>query len=138
MPAVKSSTPIVNNPTMVANNRNSAYPIALAPVFSNPKATLPSPPTNVENLGSSNPLANPIGMAEKEDFGRYKDLKTIIKSLQPKSFKGEGEDVPKILEEWIMSMDAYFALAGYNTLAQGIMGRANLVGSAKLWWKLHC
>ena len=37
-----------------------------------------------------------------------------------------------------MSMDDYFPLAGYNTLAQGIMGRAKLEGSAKLWWKLHC
>ena len=35
-------------------------------------------------------------------------------------------------------MEDYFALAEYNTLAQGIMGRAKLDGSAKLWWKLHC
>ena len=35
-------------------------------------------------------------------------------------------------------MDDYFALAGYNAVAQGIMGRAKLEGSAKLWWKLHC
>ena len=47
-------------------------------------------------------------------------------------------DIPKVLEEWIMSMDDYFALAEYNALAQGIMGRAKLEGSAKLWWKLHC
>ena len=51
---------------------------------------------------------------------------------------GEGNNIPKILKEWIMSMDDYFALAGYNTVAQGIMGRAKLEGSAKLWWKLHC
>ena len=37
-----------------------------------------------------------------------------------------------------MSMDDYFALAEYNALAQGIMGRAKLEGPAKLWWKLHC
>ena len=36
-----------------------------------------------------------------------------------------------------MSMDDYFALAGYNSLAQGIMGRAKLEGSTKFWWKLH-
>ena len=35
-------------------------------------------------------------------------------------------------------MDDYFALAGYNALAQGIMGRTKLEGSTKLWWKLHC
>ena len=35
-------------------------------------------------------------------------------------------------------MDDYFALANYNFIAQGIMGRAKLEGSAKLWWKLHC
>ena len=35
-------------------------------------------------------------------------------------------------------MDDYFALAIYNPIAQGIMGRAKLEGSAKLWWKLHC
>ena len=35
-------------------------------------------------------------------------------------------------------MDDYFALANYNSIAQGIMGRAKLEGSAKLWWKLHC
>ena len=35
-------------------------------------------------------------------------------------------------------MDDYFTLANYNSIAQGIMGRAKLEGSAKLWWKLHC
>ena len=34
-------------------------------------------------------------------------------------------------------MDDYFALANYNSIAQGIMGKAKLEGSAKLWWKLH-
>ena len=77
-------------------------------------------------------------MTEREDFGRDKDLRTLLKNLQPKSFKGEGTDIPKILEEWIISMEDYFALANYNSIAQGIMGRAKLEGSAKLWWKLHC
>ena len=82
-----------------------------------------------------NPIDAPITLAK--DFGRDKNLKTLLKSLQPKAFTGEGDDVPKTLEEWIMSMDDYFALAEYNTLAQGIMGRGNLEGPAKLWWKLH-
>ena len=75
---------------------------------------------------------------EGEDFGRDKDIKNLLKTLQPKVFTGEGSNVPKDLEEWIMSMDNYFDLAGYNTLARGIMGRAKLDGSAKLWWKLSC
>ena len=88
------------------------------------------------------PVANPR-VAQRdldliEDFGRDKNLKTLLKSLQPKSFTGEGADIPKVLEEWIMSMEDYFALAKYNALAQGIMGRAKLEGSSKLWWKLHC
>ena len=89
-------------------------------------------------LGSSS--LNPSGMDNPaiEDFGRDKNLKNLLKNLQPKAFTGEGNNIPKILEEWIMSMDDYFALAGYNAVAQGIMGRAKLEGSAKLWWKLHC
>ena len=91
----------------------------------------PAPPAD-------NPLVVPGNPAVAEDFGRDKDLKTLLKSLQPKPFTGEGADIPKTLEEWIMSMDDYFTLAGYNALAQGIMGRAKLDGPAKLWWKLHC
>ena len=68
-----------------------------------------------------------------EDFGRDKDLKALLGSLQPKSFTGEGGDTPKILEEWIMSMEDYFSLAKYNPLAQRIMGKAKLEGSAKIW-----
>ena len=70
---------------------------------------------------------------KREDFGRDKDLKTLLKHLHPKAFKGEEIDIPKILEEWIISMDDYFALANYNSITQGILGRAKLKGSAKLW-----
>ena len=35
-------------------------------------------------------------------------------------------------------MEDYFALAKYNNLAKGIMGRAKLEGPAKLWRKLNC
>ena len=95
-------------------------------------------PLFATNPGSSS--LNPSGMdnPEIEDFGRDKNLKNLLKNLQPKAFTGEGNNIPKILEEWIMSMDDYFALAGYNAVAQGIMGRAKLEGSARLWWKLHC
>ena len=61
-----------------------------------------------------------------------------MKNIQPKVFIGYEIDIPKILEEWIMSMDEYFSLANYNVVAQGLMGRAKLEGSTKLWWKLHC
>ena len=37
-----------------------------------------------------------------------------------------------------MTLENYIALAKYNTVAQGIMARAKLEGSTKLWWKLHC
>ena len=116
-PVVNNSMPVVNNPTMAASIPNLAATTTPAPVSSNLEATLPRAPNNVENLGSSNLLANPIGMAEKEDFGRDKYLKTLLKNLQPKSFKGEGADIPKILEEWIISIDYYFALANYNSIA---------------------
>lgn len=85
-------------------------------------------------------VQNPIPPAPElmEDFGRDKNLKTLLKSLQPKAFTGEGVNVPNILEEWIIQMDDYFALAEYNSIARGIMGRAKLEGPAKMWWKLNC
>ena len=52
-----------------------------------------------------------------ENFGRDKDLKALLKNLQPKAFTGEGSDIPKHLKEWLMSMDDYFALAEYNAIA---------------------
>ena len=71
-------------------------------------------------------------------LGETRILKNLLKNLQPKAFTGEGNNISKILKEWIMSMDDYFALAGCNAVAQGIMGRAKLEGLAKFWWKLHC
>ena len=102
----------------------------------------PAQEARAEVLEDVAPAGNPVVVQANpivaEDFGRDRDLKTLLKSLQPKAFTGEGNNIPKTLEEWIMSMDDYFALAGYNALAQGIMGRAKLDGPAKLWWKLHC
>ena len=109
-----------------------------------PRERTPTSQTRVSNptplpTGTSNPTPPPAQpTAEVEDFGRDKDIKNLLKTLQPKAFNGEGSDVPKELEEWIMSMEDYFDLAGYNPLAQGVMGRAKLGGSAKLWWKLSC
>ena len=57
-----------------------------------------------------------------EEFGRDKDIKSLLK--QPKHFTGKGTDVPRELKEWVMAMKDYFALAGYNAMAQGLMGRA--------------
>ena len=137
-PVVNNSTLVANTPTLVANNPNSATVRAPTPMSSNPAATLPTAPTIATNLRNLNLLATPMEVAKREDFGRDKDLKTLLKHLQPKAFKGEGANIPKILEEWIISMDDYFSLANFNSIAQGIMGRAKLEGSAKLWWKLHC
>ena len=73
-----------------------------------------------------------------KDFGRDKDLRNLLKTLQPKSFYGEGNQVPLLLEECIIELEDYFELANYNSIAQGIMARAKLAGPAKLWWKLNC
>ena len=74
---------------------------------------------------------NPIPLAQ-EEFGRDKDLKTLLKSLQPKNFSSKQDNVSNTLEEWIIKMEDYFALAKYNPVAQGIMGKAKLTGPAKL------
>ena len=95
-------------------------------------------PLFATNLGSSSLNPSIMDNPEIEDFGRDKNLRNLLKNLKPKAFTGEGNNIPKILEEWIISMDDYFALAGYNAVAQGIMGKAKLEGSAKLWWTLHC
>ena len=125
--------PPTNTPTPLAGTPNSTTIVAPAPTLSNPIANLPIAPAIVTTLESSNPAAIPMEVAEKEDFGRDRNLKTLLKNLQPKSFSGEGHNVPKILEEWIMTLEDYFALAEYNTVAQGIMARAKLEGSTKLW-----
>ncbi|MCO5597058.1 hypothetical protein L7F22_051132 [Adiantum nelumboides] len=73
----------------------------------------------------------------KEDFGRDKDLKTLLKTIQPEPFTREDSDNASKLEEWIISMEDYFDLAEYNFVANGIMGRAKIKGPAKIWWKLN-
>ncbi|MCO5603373.1 hypothetical protein L7F22_057523 [Adiantum nelumboides] len=97
----------------------------------NPPEQVPIPQDVVENPQGIDVLKE----REVENFGSDKDIKNLLKILQPSAFTGEGLDV---LEEWIMSMEDYFDLAKYNTLAQGIMGRAKLKGPAKLWRKLSC
>ena len=93
----------------------------------------------VETVPNKEPVTSHTANLEMiEDFGRDKDLKGLLRSLQPKSFTGEEGDTPKILEEWIMSMEDYFSLAKYNPLAHSTMGKAKLEGSTKLWWKLYC
>ena len=94
-PTVNNSTPIVNNPTMAANIYNLATTTTPSSVSSNPEATLPIAPANVAIPRRSNLLATPVYVAEREDFGRDKDLKTLLKHLQPKAFKGEGTYIPK-------------------------------------------
>ena len=55
--------------------------------------------------GSSSLNPNRMDNPTIEDFGRDKNLKNLLKNLQPKAFTGEGNNIPKILQEWIMSME---------------------------------
>ena len=131
----------VQPPRLSTPNKGTPQPTVGTPsskTTSAPINAIATNPSLVATLGSSSLVLNQGDNPVIEDFGRDKDLKNLLKNLQPKAFTGEGNNVPKILEEWIMSMDDYFALASYNTLAQGIMSRAKLEGLAKLWWKLHC
>ena len=79
--AVNNSMPIVNNPTMVANIPNLAATTTPTPMSSNPEATLPTTPAIAAIPRSSNPLAALMEVAKREDFGRDKDLKTLLKHL---------------------------------------------------------
>ena len=65
-------------------------------------------------------------------------MRMLLKIFQLEASTWKRSNIPKILDEWIMYMDDYYTLANYNVVAQGIMGRAKLEGSTKLWWKLHC
>ena len=89
----------------------------------------PLEPPPMENPKNVVPPVYPIF----KDFGRDKDLWNLLKTLQPKNFSREGSQVPILLEEWIIEIEDYFELASYNSVAQGIMGRAKLIGPAKLW-----
>ena len=46
--------------------------------------------------------------------------------------------MPKLLGEWVISIEDYFQFAGYNEVAKSILGCAKLEGSAKTWWKSNC
>ena len=124
IPSEDIPQPAIGTPSSATDTTQANARVANPPFATNPGSSSLNP----------SEMDNPV----MEDFGRDKDLKNLLKNLQPKAFTGEGNNIPKILEEWIMSMDDYFALARYNAVAQGIMGRAKLEGSARLWWKLHC
>ena len=93
------SIPSEDNPQLAVETPNSTTTVAPARAPSNPIANLPVAPAIVTTPGSSNPTATPMEVAEKEDFGRDRNLKTLLKNLQPKAFSGEGHNVPKILKE---------------------------------------
>ena len=84
------------------------------------------------HLGSASVPIIPISL-NQEDFGRDKDLKTLLKTLQPKNFSRKEDNVFGTLEEWIIEMEDHFTLASYNLVAQGIMDRAKLTRLAELW-----
>ena len=87
---VNNSILAANTPTKTANLPNAATTTTPTHVSSNLAATLPSAPANVAIPRRLNHLAAPVEVAEREDFGRDKDLKTLLKHLQSKAFKGEG------------------------------------------------
>ena len=142
-PAMDAPNPAISVPNPTTDNSNSATTIAPTPIVPTPGAstpivTIPTVPAIAITLGNPNLAPDSVVVPAIEDFGRDRNLKTLLKILQPKAFTGEGTNVSKFLEEWIMTMDDYFALAEYNPIAQVIMGRAKLEGSVKLWWKIHC
>ena len=59
-------------------------------------------PLFATNPGTSSLNSSGMDNTAIEDFGRDKDLKNLLKKLQPKAFTGEGSNIPKILEKWIM------------------------------------
>ena len=76
-----------------------------------------------------------IPTMNKEDFGRDKDLKNLLKNLKPKAFSGKGIENEVKLEEWIIAMEDYFDLAKYNEIAKEIFAQDKLEGPARTWWK---
>ena len=75
------SIPNEGNPQPAVETPNSTTTTTLAPASSNPTANLPIAPAIVTTLESSNPAAIPMEVAEKEDFGRDRNLKTLLKNL---------------------------------------------------------
>ena len=67
--------------TLIENAPNSVIVIAPTPTSSNLADTLPTAPTIAVIPRSSNLIDAPMEVAEREDFGRDKDLKTLLKHL---------------------------------------------------------
>ena len=75
------SIPNDGNSQPVVENPSSTTTPAPAPASSNPTANLPPTPAIVTTPGSSNPTTTPMEVAEKEDFGRDRNLKTLLKQF---------------------------------------------------------
>ena len=62
----------------------------------------PIPPADEEagvEMANAPALAAPNDAVPVEDFGRDKDLKALVWSLQSKVFTGKGADISKVLEK---------------------------------------
>ncbi|MCO5577752.1 hypothetical protein L7F22_031584 [Adiantum nelumboides] len=92
---------------------------------------IPEVQNNIESFGT-------LDIVLREDFGHDKDLKNLLKTIQHQPFTVEDSDNASKLKEWIVSMEDYFDLAKYNSIAKGIMGRAKIKRPAKILWKLNC
>ena len=122
-------TRAIPNPRMTAN---AQPPRVRIPNEDTPQPAIGTPSSATTAMQVNAKVANPLFVIAPgssslnptqmdnpaiEDFGRDKDLKNLLKNLQPKAFTGEGNNIPKVIKEWIMSMENHFTLAGYNTLA---------------------
>ena len=110
----------IQPPNISIPNKGAPQPTIGTPSSTTIAALITALATNpllVANLGSSSLVLKQGDNPAIKDFGRDKGIKNLLKNLQPKAFTGEGNNVPKIFEKWIMSMDDYFTLACYNALA---------------------
>ena len=58
----------------------------------------PATPLTAASILVNNPIVEPSALSRRDQ-----NLTTLLKSLQFRTSIGQGNDVPKVLEEWIMS-----------------------------------
>ena len=83
-------------------------------------------------------LSQDIGAKNNALYTELQEKKTLLKQMQPTSFKGEGPKIKKEAEIWNESMNDYFSVAGTTPTNQSMLARFCLFGNAKLWWKQWC
>ena len=66
-----------------------------------------------------------------------RDVEAMLRKSQPGYFSGEGDNVGKLLKEWLEKMEYYFDLAYSSEENKAMMGCFKLEKLAKLWWQDH-